>query len=159
MGPFAASATRVRLLQVCAILLALTGISQLAEARCRSAKADDVPHGANMFILLAEKEVRQVRGNVFQASMEFAQDVVVEVYNFGGNDGYEAASQALKSKRIAACVTGPDGKFSFSGLKPGRYLLHLGTRDVAGMNEVNAILKVRPGGSRERLKIVLSLGT
>jgi uncharacterized protein (DUF2141 family) len=112
-----------------------------------------------MFILLPEKEVGQIRGNVFQANMEFAQDVVVEVYNYEGNDSYEAASQALKSKRIAACVTGPDGKFSFSDLKPGRYLMHLGTRDVAGMNEVNAILNVRPGASRERLKIKLSLGT
>ena len=44
------------------MLLGLIGSSQQAEARCRSAKPEEVPHGANEFILLAEQEVRQIRG-------------------------------------------------------------------------------------------------
>lgn len=144
-------------LPTCTLLLGL-GISQLAEARCTSAKPEEVPHGANEFILLAEQQVRHIRG-VVSFGGEFAQGVVVEVYRHGGKDNYEAVSETLKSKRIVACVTGSDGKFSFSGLKPGRYLLHLGMRDVPGINELNAILHVTPSGSRKRLEVELRPGT
>jgi|SRR5215469_12510773 len=146
-------------LQVCTVLLGLVGSSQLAEARCRRARLEEVPHGANEFIVFAEQEVRQIRGVVSFLTDEFAENVVVEVYHHEGNDTYEAVSQTLKSKRIVACVTGSDGKFSFSGLKPGKYLLHLGMRDRWGINEVNAVLHVTPSGSRESLKIELRPGT
>jgi hypothetical protein len=146
-------------LQVGTVLLGL-GISQLAEARCRSARPEEVPHGANELILLAEQEVREVRGVVyFGWSKEFAKEVVVEVYNYEGNENYEAVAESLKGGRIMACVTDSDGKFSFSGLKEGKYLLRLGTRDMAGMNEVNAILHVTPRGSRNRIEIRLPPGT
>ena len=148
-------------LQVCTVSLGLAGSSQLAEARCRSARPEEVPHGANEIIVLTEQEVKQIRGVVSIGwDDQFAQDVVVEVYNYPGrDDSYEAVKQALQTKRIAACVTGEDGKFTFSGVKPGKYLLLLGTHDVAGINEVNAILHVTPDGSREKLKIVLKPGT
>lgn len=149
-------------LQVCTVVLCLVGSSPLAEARCRRARPDEVPHGANEFRLLAEQEVRQIRGVVSSlGDAEFQEDVVVEIYNYEGNDSYsyEAVSKVLKGRRIAACVTGSNGRFSFSGLKPGRYLLHLGMRDVRGINEENAILHVTPRGSRERLEIRLTPGT
>jgi hypothetical protein len=147
-------------LLVCTVVLCLVGSSQLAEARCKRARPDEVPHGANEFHLLAEQEVRQIGGSVSSlGDSEFAEDVVVEVYNYEGNDSYEAVSEALKGRRIAACVTGSDGRFSFSGLKPGRYLLHLGMRDMRGINKENAILHVTPRGNRERLEIRLTLGT
>src|SRR5215469_1146058 len=130
------------LLQACTVLVGLAGSSHLAEARCRTAGPDEAPYGANEFILLPEQDVRQVRGVAYLGlSADFAKDVVVEVYNYEGNDyegndgykNYKAVSEVLKSRRIVACVTDSDGKFSFSGLRAGRYLLHLGTRDPAGL--------------------------
>ena len=145
-------------MQVCVVLLGLLVSSQLAEGRCRKARPEEVPHGANQFILLAEQEVRQIRG-VVSLGDEFEKNVVVEVYRHEGTDSYEAASKTLKSERLAACVTGSDGRFSFSGLKPGKYLLHLGMISKGGINEVNAVLDVTPRGSRKALRIELTLGT
>ena len=61
---------------------------------------------------------------------------------------------------MASYLTGNDGRFSFAGIKSGRYLLRAGTRDRDQYNEIFVILVVKPGSkSGKGLEIVLTLGT
>jgi protocatechuate 3,4-dioxygenase beta subunit len=64
-----------------------------------------------------------------------------------------------EQKRVAACLTGRDGRFSFAGLKPGRYLLRAGTRAHDQFNEVHVILILDPRGTDKGMEIVLTPGT
>ena len=94
-------------------------------ADCRKAKNDEVPHGANELIQLRDKSMNGLFGAVFDPRGDPFEDIVVEVYRQSGNKPH---SETVQQARIAACVTGPDGKFSFAGIKPGRYLLQAGIR-------------------------------
>ena len=149
------------------VLLCITGFLQLAEAQCKKPTADDIPHGANEFILLDERTVGRIHGRVFlpnymiKAGRVRAKDIVVELYSYGGGDSYQDVSKVLREQqRVAACLTGADGRFSFTGLKQGRYLLRAGTRERDQYNEVYAILVLELNrGGRKGLEILLPAGT
>ena len=150
------------------LVLFITSIPA-SQAQCRKAASDDVPHGANEFILFAEQEVAQIRGKAFFPDNQpkhykvAAKDIVAEVYVYDGKENYEDVYKTLREKRrIAACITGPDGNFSFPRLERGRYLLRVGTRKFADFNETYAIFRLNPGLKGhvgQRTEIVLKLGT
>lgn len=134
--------------------------SGLCSAGCKHANSNDVPHGANELIELPEQDLAEIRGVVSgPGEPQPTRDVVAEVYRFQGSDNYESLKEATESKRIAACVTGRDGQFSFPYLEPGRYLLRVGMRNISGVNEVYAIVRIQPGARRTKLSIRLVVGT
>jgi hypothetical protein len=149
------------------VLICIITFSQVVEAQCRKPKADDSPHGANEFILFNARTVGRVHGRVFfpnymiKAGRVRAKNIVVELYSYRGSNSYQDVSQVLSErKRVAACLTGGDGKFSFTGLKPGKYLIRAGTRERDQFNEVYAILILDPKrGIRKGLELILSAGT
>ena len=98
----------------CLNLLALPMVSR---ADCAKAHDHDRAHGANELIQLQDKQVDRVFGTIFFPNGETAKDIVVEVYRLMGNQRY---NETIRQKRVAACVTGVSGKFSFPKLKPGR---------------------------------------
>ena len=133
--------------------------SMLSNAECLEAQAADVPHGANTMIELREQELHYVFGTVLFPRGEPATDIVVEVYRRSGRQSFQEIRQQT---RLTACVTTADGKFSFPVLKPGTYLLLLGTRTVAGVNETYVPIILKRGWWRRRgtgLKLTLALGT
>ena len=135
-------------------------LSIVCNAECRRAQEDEVPHGANELIELKEQTIKRVFGTI---SIGFGNsaptpNVVIEVYRTTENQDFQ---KTVQQKRLTACVTGPDGRFSFPELKPGRYLLRVGMREPAGINVAYVPIIVQ---SRKRLKgrgirIVLQLGT
>lgn len=142
-------------LTVCA-LISIAGMA----AECRKAKLDDVPHGANEFVQLQPITVKQVHGQVFFSDTEPAKDIVVEIFRYAGNDSYKEMSKALKDKRVAACLTGPDGKFAFPRLTPGRYLLRAGTLHSMGWNEIHIVVNVdKRQPANTPLRLTLLIGT
>jgi hypothetical protein len=149
------------------ILICIISLAQVSEAQCRKPKNDEHPHGANEFIILGEKVVGRVSGTVFfpnymiAAGRERAKDIIVELYGYHGDDSYDSVSKLLhRQKRSAACLTGADGRFAFALLRPGRYLLRAGTRNLDQFNEVHVILVVTTNQrARKRLEIVLPAGT
>jgi hypothetical protein len=151
------------------LIFTLAGVvcfSQLAQAQCKRAGDNDSPHGANEFVLLDVKSVGRIHGRVFfpnymhKSGRERAGDIVVELYSYSGGDSYEDVNRAMREhKRVAACLTGRDGRFSFAGLKPGRYLLRAGTRARDQFNEVHVILTLDPRGTDKGVGILLTLGT
>src|SRR5262245_25660033 len=147
--------------------IGIMGCMQFAVAQCRKAKDEDIPHGANEFILVDGGMIRRVHGMAFFRNVAFetgrepVKDIVVEVYIYSGSDSYQDVNKVLgMKKRVAACVTEDDGKFSFPTFKPGRYLLSAGTRKQDQFNELYIILKLDPKrDDNKELEIVLKPGT
>ena len=162
-------ATFMRTARILGPLVFFITSTPFSKAQCRKAPIEDVPHGANEFILFAEQEVAQIHGKAFIPSdlpkdyQAAAKDVVVEVYVYDGKEDYDDVSKTLREKkRVAACITGPDGNFSFPRLKRGRYLLRVGTRKFADFNVTFAIVSLNPGLKRQAgrgIEIKLRLGT
>ena len=129
-------------------------------AECKKADPKDVPYGANELIEMRPQHLSHVRGTIFFPDKTPAADVVIEVYRPIGKLN---PSSTVEQPRITACITGNDGKFSFSDLKSGEYVLHVGTRAPAGVDEVivpivmKKILRWRRKGSN--LRLILPLGT
>jgi hypothetical protein len=149
------------------VLICLTGLLQLAEAQCKKPKDEDRPHGANKPVLVDGRKVGRIYGRLLfpdDTSKEGwvrAKDVVVEVYSYSGDGSREDMSKVVREqKRVAACLTGGDGKFSFPDLKPGMYLLRAGTRAPSRYDEIQVILLLDPGmrGTPE-LTVLLPAGT
>lgn len=137
-----------RLTIFCCVLLSIVALGISAKAQCKKADYSDVPHGANVFILSKEQMSGRVYGTVFLPNYEEAENIVVEIYNYGvdaSKDSYWEVEQTLQNqKRIKACLTRKDGKFSFRNLKSGNYLLRIGTQDVNGFNEHHVIVTLKP---------------
>ena len=133
--------------------------SMLSNAECKKAQAEDVPHGANVIVELSQQKLHSLFGTVHFPRGEPADDIVVEVYRrLGSQSNHDAREQG----RLAACVTGNNGGFSFNGIKPGRYLLILGTRKADGMNELYVPIILKKSWWRRKgpgLKLTLVIGT
>jgi len=145
---------------ICSVLLSIA--SMQLSAQCRKATREETPVGANLFELMETQTVPNIHGKVFLPDGSAGEDVVVEVFRYKGGDNYEDIKKALTQKRTKACVTGENGKFSLTGLRPGKYLLRAGTLPVRGLNEAHIILVLRPGTQEEKkegLEIKLSVGT
>jgi len=130
-----------------------------SRAECRKAHDDEVPQGANMLVELTEQKIHDLFGTVFLPADEPAEDIVVEVYRQSGKQEY---NQTVQQKRLAACVTRAEGKFSFPGLKPGTYLVQAGVRRPHGINITYVIINLKSNGSGNRgrgIRIPLTLGT
>lgn len=133
------------------LLICLLGLSQLAAAQCKKPKDEDTPHGANKPVLVDGRRVGRIYGrtlfpdNAAKEGWVRAKDVVVEIYDYSGDGSRESISKVVREqKRVAACLTGGDGKFSFPELKPGMYLLRVGTRAPSRYNEIQVILLIDP---------------
>jgi hypothetical protein len=146
------------------VLACLLSWSMPMEAQCKRPKDDDRPHGANEFILFDKGTVGRIRGEVYFSGVSIGQqakDIVVELYKYSGGDDYKDVYKTLsEQKRMVACLTGVDGKFSFPEIKPGKYLLRAGTRDRNQYNEAHVMLILKPSRRvNKELKVILTLGT
>ena len=132
-------------------LICLVGLFQLAEAQCAQPKDEDSPHGAKEFVLVEGRVVGRIYGRTLfpddkaKDGWRRAKDIVVEVYSYSGDGTREHVSKVVREqKRVAACLTGGDGKFSFPDLKPGMYLFRAGTRAPGRYDEIRVILLLDP---------------
>lgn len=155
----------MRTSNLCGALLCLLGCLHLASAQCQRPKDGDRPHGGKEFVLAGEGTVAGIYGTVVARDEKTNDwppvgDVVVELYGYSGGANQADVSRAVREqKRVAACLTGRDGRFAFPGLETGRYLFRAGTRAPGKYNEIYAILVVDPGAPRSELKILLPAGT
>jgi hypothetical protein len=132
----------------------------LAEYKCKQAGDEDRPRGGR-FVFGGEGKFKAIYGIVLSrkeraGKFEPTGDVVVELYSYSGGANQEDVSKAVREqKRVAACLTGGDGEYSFPELKPGRYLLRVGSRISDTYDEVHAILTLDPSRPPSKLKILL----
>ena len=129
-----------------------------SRAECRKAEDNEIPHGANELIELKEQKVQGLFGTILFPTGEPAEDIVVEVYRWSKKPYTETVQQ----QRLAACVTGADGKFSFPELKPGSYLLQAGRRERFGVNIAFLVVDLKGNSGKRKgqgIRIQLKLGT
>ena len=133
-------------------------LSVTSNVECQKASKDDVPHGANMTVELAEQTVSRLFGTVLFPNREPAGDSVIELYRRVGKQSFQ---ETMKQVRLTACLTANNGKFSFPQLQPGRYLLRVGARKPAGINELYVPVILKSDGPRRTggLTLTLLLGT
>lgn len=147
--------TTLRMIACCCCLAA----SMLANAECKNAQVEDVPHGANETVELRQQKLHRLFGTVQLPDGKPADDIVVEVYRRSGS---QSNHDVREQTRLAACVTGNDGGFSFIDIKPGRYLLIVGTRKADGMNELYVPIILKKSWWRRKgsgLRLTLVVGT
>jgi hypothetical protein len=145
---------------VCFVVIFLLASVEVSLAQCRKAHDDEISHGANELVQLRSRTVSHVHGTVRFPRDEPAKDIVVEIFRFEGDEHeYGDLRKAMEHKRVAACVTGNDGKFDFPGLKPGKYLLRAGIIRSGGINETEMVVVIKSGAGKDELNIRLSLGT
>jgi hypothetical protein len=145
--------SKVFIMLLCTVIFRTT-----SAADCKKARPDQTPHGANEIVVHAEQTVARLRGVVFIGDGGHASGVVVEIYSYEGTAN-ETTKFLKRAKRTAACVTGENGSFAFTRLKPGRYLLRAGTVAPSGINELHAIFRVTGSGKTDNIEIRLTLGT
>jgi hypothetical protein len=112
-----------------------------------------------LLIEYTEKKIDRVFGTVYYPDQTLAADTVVEVYR---RLGQHTTTEIGQQNRIAACVTGKDGQFSFAELPLGRYLLRIGTRKEADINEIRVPVVLKPTMRLHKsrgLKLSLVIGT
>jgi len=134
-------------------------LSVSSNAECQKAGKDDVPHGANQTVELAEQKISRLFGTVLFPDRAPAEDIVIELYRRVGKQSFQ---ETMKQVRLTACITENDSKFSFPQLQPGRYLLRVGTRKPAGVNELYVPVILESNARRRAdggLTLILQLGT
>jgi hypothetical protein len=131
----------------------------LAEYKCKQAGDEDRPRGGK-FVFGGEGKFKAIYGTILSkgesGKFEPMGDVVVELYSYSGGANQEDVIKAVREqKRVAACLTAGDGKFSFPGLKPGRYLFRAGSRISDTYDEIHSILTLDPSRPLSELKTLL----
>ena len=132
---------------------------------CTPAAADDLTRwGGNELVIVKEKKVyKELSGTVSYGTGHTVKDALVEVYT---DPEYllleypESQKAKKKQRRMAACVTGEDGKFCFGFIEPGKYEVRVSLDP--GVNVTHIYVEVDPYGGEspdEGLNAPLTLGT
>ena len=144
---------------IMAVTLLMLLSSTPSHRGCECEKVDDSEktwwgHMANE---QAEESPRKhIQGKVVAPNEDPVEGALVEVFN---DDGSNRNPTSQKQQRVAACKVGEKGKFCFDGLKPGKYILAVGSR---GFNITFFSVTLDPGhkkSSNKSLTVELQLGT
>lgn len=149
----------MRFLSIIFIFLLFTfGVSaQEKNSNCRTATEVEIPLGGNHIITQNAGKVKQIKGTTtFWIDGKVFEDVVVEVYAVNKTEERDFTEKTWKiadnKKREVACVTGKNGKFQFSNLQKGLYILRIGTRtrEVEYFNHVFVIVNLDPKNGKNK---------
>ncbi len=150
-------------------LLVLFGGELAAQKRCpsRPARPEDIPRGANNDIQFSDPVSfsRRIRGKVLdEANSPLPRGAVIAVYRLRKNEkGISGIAITLRQTRLRAFLTAPDGLYCITGLRPGRYLLQVGTNGFDGFQTMYLEVRVRKPSARVPRRVtfnfVLPVGT
>ena len=144
------------------LVLCLAFLATTSNARCRKARSGDIVHGANVYVFLEPASLGRIHGRLMLPGEEPARDAVVEIYKYyDQSDAQEPRKIPENRRRLAACLTDGQGRFSISQAKPGKYLLRAGVRQSSGLNAIHVVIVVDPRhrDSHAGLELMLSPGT
>ncbi|MBC8029251.1 MAG: carboxypeptidase regulatory-like domain-containing protein [Pyrinomonadaceae bacterium] len=149
---------------VALLVLILSGMSASSHkdnCKCSPASSSDRTSWGHQNVIIKKEEVfKSLRGKVVQESDGKALGgVLVEVYDKPEGlllDWKEREARKAQQRRIAACVTGPDGQFCFLNIPPGKYELR-SSRPIE-WDPTSLHVTVAPRDRRAvRSKIIVSL--
>ena len=114
---------------------------------CRAASATEVPHVTASDPRFPDLCLRIVRGMIVVSKNVPAADIVVEVYMLERPQRDSAsAGDGRSPTRIAACVTGADGRYCFPNLEAGSYLLVIGPQGKREVTAIQVQVELNPRG-------------
>ena len=125
-------------------------------------KGDTTRYGGNMMIIVPlEKSYRELRGTVKLSEGEVLENALVEIFDNADylireTNGH--LEPAPHQTRLAACVTGPDGKFCFRHLPSGTYELRSSIKNGWNVTHIHVTVDKR-SGENEEIAVSMSLGT
>lgn len=131
---------------ICGLLI-LVLQSQAQDYNCEKLKSDEPTRQgySALVVFKEEKDFQTIRG-IVELNGEPFDDVYVEVF-----------AEKDSTKRVTGCKTGSNGKFSFPGLKKGKYRIRL-SRD-GGYKITEIVVKVSPKSkNRSDLIGILEVG-
>jgi hypothetical protein len=137
--------------------------SMSVDCACRKPeKGDQTRWGGNMMIVVPlDKSYRELRGTVTMFEGEVVENALVEIFDNADyliheTDGH--LQQAPHQTRLAACVTGPDGKFCFRDLPSGTYELRSSIKAGWNVTHVHVTVNKRSGENKP-IVVHMSIGT
>lgn len=156
----------MKLLMASIIVSGLITFQPQEGCRCVPATKDETTRwGGNQSIVIKEEKVyKRLFGTVTYALVDEPpiSDALVEVYTQPDNllSSATESEKKKKQRRIAACVTGEDGKFCFGFIKAGKYEMRVSLG--SGVNVTHIYVEVDPyalEGTDEEISATLSPGT
>lgn len=138
---------------------------------CRCSRSDEsTRRGGNEWVVIAQRRAyREMSGKVASPDGGGMGGALVEVFDRPeyllcewepGKPNDCTTEPPAKQRRLAACVTGDDGRFCFENLAPGRYELRVSYG--SGWNVTHVYVVVDPKGrasSSRYITVGLTLGT
>jgi len=135
-------------------LCVLLGVSYGTLGQCVPTSTLTTYWGSENVVIEPSRPVQSMRGIV--TADRPLEGVLVEIYDHPEVVRSDDSPGRSGQKRLAACVTTKNGRFSFS-LPQGKYELRL-SKPVE-WNATSVLVEVRKsGGSRESIKVWLELG-
>jgi protocatechuate 3,4-dioxygenase beta subunit len=138
------------------ILVCLTSSLSANDCKCTPAPPNETTRaGANEEIVLTEKKPRKtLHGLVRDVNGEALADVLVEVFDNPNAQGN------VRQNRLAACVSGADGRFCFKNIPDGKYELILSKGGGWNRSHVYVVIAPRSRKSTKAgLNLPLQVGT
>lgn len=129
------------------ILLLCSNAFPQGKCQCRKTELNAV-RGHETITLINQVQFGRIQGVIKDPAEAAISNAIVDLY-----------AEPNRTKRIAACQVGEDGKFCFAGLRPGRYRLFFG---AAGFNSMEIYVTLKPrksGQSGRKLEVILPVGT
>jgi hypothetical protein len=153
-------------LLVLLLVLAATALSVPRNpCRCRGL-LQGAPTMGNLFGTLSAGSMRIIQGTAFYPNTgKRVNEAIIEVYENSSkfNDAnipYSEVDKIIAQQPKAACMTGSDGKFCFTDLPPGKYLLRIGTHGENQFSGINVLITLDPRSKRpspKPLKVELNI--
>jgi len=140
------------------LLLILTSASSsAAEVHCIAVSEDQDTFGARQDHRYSpRRSLRAARGRVESVNGEPLSEVLVEVFDHPDRASFDSPVGPVGKRRVAACLTNVDGKFSFK-LSPGEYALRFSQR--GGWDWTTFFIKIGRFSIGSHLTIVLEVAT
>lgn len=147
------------------ILLAFPAVYIAKNCGCSPAAPGETTHWVGNLTVVSQerKPYRQLRGTIVGPDGKPVPGALVEVFTnpeYLFDDKVLSKRGAPNQRRVAACVTGADGKFCFSGLPAGRYEVRSSSEDRrTGWNASQVYVILNPKSRLKRDLIVeMTLG-
>jgi len=139
------------------ILIAVSEATPLVNCGCTKAEPTDKTIWGHMARDYSLQTPRQsIQGKVLDPRGDPVYGALVEVF---ADDGTDRTPTSQKRQRVMACKVGENGRFCFKGLRPGKYILAIGSNGF-NISFISVVLDPKnPTSSNKSIKINLELGT
>ena len=154
---------RLRSLAILAAVTLTASPPVLSNCRCTKALPQETTRygGNTSLVFVDDKPYSALQGVIEYQVGGRVGDALVELFDHGEYLTQEKSDERKnqpKQTRIAACKTGPDGKFCFRHVRPGRYEIRSSIGSGMNVSSMSVIVDPEKGRSKS-ITIRMTVGT